>query len=179
MNRFFSDYWWIFLLRGIFLVILALLAFLMPGVTFTTLILFLGAYLLVDGIFTTVAAINARKMVSTWGWWLVSGLAGIFIGIITFFNPFATGIALLYLVAFWIIVAGVAEIAIAIRLRHEIKGEGWYIAAGVLTVIFGILIMANPAVGVITLTFLFGIYALIAGIVLISLGIRLRKRRTK
>ena len=178
MNRFFSEYWWIFLLRGIFGVILGLLALFMPGVTFTTLIIFLGAYLLVDGIFSIVAAINARKKLDSWGWYLASGILGILVGLLTFSNPFATALALLYLVAFWVIVAGIIEVVMAIRLRKEIKGEGWYIAGGVLTVIFGILILMNPIAGALTLTMIFGIYALIFGIMLIYLSVQLKKRRT-
>ena len=179
MNRFFSEYWWLFLLRGIFGVILGLLALFMPGVTFTTLIIFLGAYLLIDGIFSIVAAINARKTLDAWGWYLASGIFGVLVGIITFYNPFATALALLYLISFWLIVAGIIEIVIAIRLRKEIKGEGWYIVGGLLTVLFGILILVNPIAGALTLTMIFGIYALIFGIMLIYLGIKLKQRKSQ
>ncbi len=179
MNRFFSEYWWLFLLRGIFGVILGLLALFMPGVTFTTLIIFLGAYLLIDGIFSIISAINARKTLDAWGWYLASGILGILVGILTFYSPFATALALLYLIAFWVIVAGIIEIVIAVRLRKEIKGEGWYIAGGLLTVIFGVLILVNPIAGALTLTMIFGIYALIFGIMLIYLGIKLKQRRGK
>ncbi|NML21763.1 HdeD family acid-resistance protein [Pseudoflavitalea sp. G-6-1-2] len=178
MNRFFSEYWWIFLLRGIFGVILGLLALFMPGVTFTTLIIFLGAYLLIDGIFSIVAAINARKTMDNWGWYLASGLLGIIVGLLTFRNPFATALALLYLIAFWVLIAGIVEIVMAIRLRKEIKGEGWYIVGGLLTIIFGILILVNPIAGALTLTMIFGIYALIFGIMLIYLSLQLKKRKT-
>ncbi|QEC43936.1 HdeD family acid-resistance protein [Pseudobacter ginsenosidimutans] len=177
MNRFFSEYWWLFLLRGIFGVILGLMALFMPGVTFTTLIIFLGAYLLIDGIFSIVAAINARKTLDAWGWYLASGIFSLLVGIITFYNPFATALALLYLISFWVIVAGIIEIVIAIRLRKEIRGEGWYIVGGLLTVIFGILILVNPIAGALTLTMIFGIYALIFGIMLIYLGIKLKQRK--
>lgn len=178
MNRFFSEYWWIFLLRGIFGVILGLMALLMPGVTFTTLIIFLGAYLLIDGIFSIVAAINARKTMDSWGWYLASGLLGIIVGLLTFRNPFATALALLYLIAFWVLIAGIVEIVMAIRLRKEIRGEGWYIVGGLLTIIFGILILVNPIAGALTLTMIFGIYALVFGILLIYLSFQLKKRKT-
>ena len=178
MNRFFSEYWWIFLLRGIFGVILGLLALFMPGVTFTTLIIFLGAYLLVDGIFSIVAAINARKTIDSWGWYLASGILGIVVGLLTLSNPFATGLAVLYLIAFWVIVAGLIEMVMAIRLRKEIKGEGWYIVGGLLTITFGVLILVNPIAGALTLTMIFGIYALVFGVMLIYLSFQLKRRRT-
>lgn len=178
MNRFFSEFWWLFLLRGIFGVILGLLALFMPGVTFTTLIIFLGAYLLIDGIFSIIAAVKARKTLDAWGWYLASGILSLLVGILTFKNPFATGLALLYLIAFWVIVAGLIEIVMAIRLRKEIKGEGWYIVGGLLTIAFGVLILVNPIAGALTLTMIFGVYALILGIMLIYLAIKLKQRKT-
>lgn len=178
MNQFFSQYWWIFVMRGVFGVILGLMALFMPGVTFTTLIIFLGAYLLIDGIFSIIAAINARKHLDAWGWYLASGIFSVIVGIITFYSPFATALALLYFIAFWVIIAGLIEIIIAIRLRKEIKGEGWYILGGLITTVFGVLILINPIAGALTLTMIFGVYALIFGIMLIYLGIKLKQRRT-
>lgn len=177
MMNFFSRYWWVFLVRGLFAVLLGLMALLMPGITFTTIIIFLGAYLFIDGIFSVTAAIGARKTISNWGWFLASGIAGILIGLLTFYNPFATAAVLMYMIAFWALVAGVAEIAVAIRLRKEIQGEGWYIIGGLLTILFGISIFMNPVAGAITITIIFGAYALVWGITLISLGLRLRRKQ--
>lgn len=171
-----SHYWWIFLLRGITALLIGLLALFAPGVTFTSLVIFLGAFMFIDGILSIIAGISARKRVREWGWYIVSGLFGILIGVITFINPFATAVALVYMAALWAVVVGIVEIVIAFRLRKEITGEGWYIAGGILTIIFGILIMTNPGAGALTLTMVFGIYAVIAAVMLISLGIRLRRR---
>lgn len=178
MNRFFSEYWWIFLLRGIFGVLIGLLALFLPGITFTTFVIFLGAFLFVSGVFDVITAVNSRKTMDSWSWYLVSGILGIAIGLLTLYNAFATALAFLYLVSFWLIVAGVFEIVIAIRMRREIKGEGWYIVGGLLTVLFGIMIMVNPVAGAITLTIILGVYAIIFGILLIYLSVRLRKRRS-
>jgi uncharacterized membrane protein HdeD (DUF308 family) len=176
MNPFFTQYWWIFLLRGLFAIILGIIALLMPGVTFTTLVIFLGAYMLVDGIFSVITAISGRKTMEYWGWVLTIGILSILAGIVTFMNPFATGAALLYLVAFWAILAGILEIVVAIRLRKVITGEGWYILAGILGIVFGILIMMNPIAGAITITLIFGFYALVFGFILLSFSMRLRRR---
>lgn len=176
MNLLFTQYWWIFLLRGLFAVILGFFALLMPGITFTTLVIFLGAYMLADGIFSAIAAISNRKSIVYWGWMLATGILSILVGLITFMNPFATGAALLYLVACWAIVVGILEIVVAIRLRKVITGEGWYILAGILSIIFGILIFLNPIAGAITITLIFGVYALLFGFMLISLALRLKQR---
>lgn len=179
MNRLFSHYWWLFLLRGIFAIGLGLLLLFRPVAAFTGLIVFLGAYMFVDGIFSVIAAISSRKTTASWVWMLVSGLFGILIGILTFRNPFATATALLYLVAFWALIIGIAEIALAIRLRRQIRGEGWYIVAGVLTILFSLMVFFFPVAGALTLATIFGFYALLIGGMLIALSLRLRRRREK
>src|SRR4051812_47349738 len=101
MDSLFKKYWWVYLLRGIIAVIFGLLAIFMPIAAFTGLVIYLGAYMFIDGIFTVIAAISERKTYRNWIWLLASGLIRISIGILTFVNPFATGTALVYLVAFW------------------------------------------------------------------------------
>ncbi|MEX6689156.1 HdeD family acid-resistance protein [Danxiaibacter flavus] len=176
MNHLFSQYWWLFVLRGVFAIILGLIALFAPGAAFATLILFLGVFLFVDGIFSVVSAISSRRTNPDWGWLLFSGITGIVVGIIMFYHPFATAAALIYFIAFWTLVAGIAEIAIAIRLRKSITGEGWYIFGGILTILFGILLLRNPFVGILSIMIIFAIYAIMFGVMLISLGMRLRKR---
>jgi uncharacterized membrane protein HdeD (DUF308 family) len=177
MHNFFSTYWWVFLLRGVFALVLGILALVWPGVTFTTMVIFLGAYLLIDGLFAIVGAIGARKTNENWGLFLLTGLLGVLLGILTLMNPFATGVTLIYLVAIWALLAGLLEIILAIRLRKVITGEGWYILGGLLTVVFGILLIANPIAGAITLTWIFGFYTIVIGIMLLSLSVRLKNRK--
>lgn len=178
MNRLFGQYWWLFLLRGIFGVLLGLIAFFVPGATMAVLVIFLGAYMFIEGIFSIIAAISNRKTTKNWGMSLLFGLFGIVAGIVTFYNPFATAAALIYLVAFWALIIGIGEIVWAIRLRKQIKGEGWYIFTGIISILFGLSMFFNPVAGAFTLTFLFGIYAFIVGIMLISLAMRLKKRHS-
>lgn len=179
MNHSLSQYWWLFLLRGVVALLLGLLALLRPGVALAGLVLYLGAYMLIDGGFSIIAAVKERKYRKGWGWLLAAGLFSLAIGIITFYNPFATAAALTYLVAFWALIIGIAEIVIAIRLRKAIRGEGWFILAGILSIAFSLIFFFNPIAGALTLTVLFGIYALIIGVLLLSLAIRLRKRHKR
>lgn len=165
----------LYLFRGIVLVLLGVLALLMPGITFATLVFLFGTYMLVDGIFYIIRAIESRKTTSGWGWYLVMGIISVITGIIAFIDPFAAGTALVFLFGFWIMLAGITAITTAINLRKSIRGEGWYIAAGVITVIFSLLIVFNPLAGAITLALFFGFNALANGILLIVLGIRLKQ----
>jgi uncharacterized membrane protein HdeD (DUF308 family) len=177
MALFYRKYWWVYLLRGIFAVLFGILALLLPGPTFATIVIFFGAFMFVDGIFSIIGAFKSKDIVKGWGWLLFFGIIGLLVGIITLINPFAAMPAVIFLFAFWAFMTGILEIAAAIRLRKIIKGEGWYILAGILTVIFAFLIILYPVAGVIAISTFFGIYALVYGVLLIALSIRLKKHR--
>jgi uncharacterized membrane protein HdeD (DUF308 family) len=97
--------------------------------------------------------------------------------LITFFWPGVTALALLYVIAFWAIFTGVLEMVMAISLRREIENEWLMVLSGVLSVLFGLILAVLPGVGVLSLVWLVGIYALVFGIVLIVLGFRVRGHR--
>jgi len=169
-----AKYWWVLVLRGVSAIVFGVLAFLWPGVTIEVLILFFGVYMLVDGVFTVVAAVGGRAHTEHWVLLLCEGLLGIGVGIVTWIAPVVAGIALLMYVAAWALVTGVLEIVAAIRLRREIAGEFWLALSGVLSIGFGVLLVAFPLAGALTLVWVLGGYAVAFGIVLIVLGFRVR-----
>ncbi|MEW6269011.1 MAG: HdeD family acid-resistance protein [Thermodesulfobacteriota bacterium] len=169
-----ARYWWALVLRGVAGIVFGVLAFLWPGITLEVLILFFGAYMLVDGVFTVISAIGGRAHTPHWGWLLLEGLLGIAIGIFTFVAPVVTAFALLMYIAAWALVTGVIEIIAAIRLRREIEGELWLGLSGVLSIGFGILLVIFPLAGALSIVWLLGIYAIAFGIVLVILGFRVR-----
>jgi len=179
MDSLFTRYWWTYLVRGLIAVALGLLLILMPVAGFAAMVIYIGAYMFVDGVFSTIAAIRVRKTYRHWGWLLTFGLLGIAAGILIFLNPLAAGRALMYFLGAWALVIGIAEIVWAVRLRKEIEGEGWYILAGILSVGISLVIFFYPAVGAVALALIFGIYALAIGTILIFLSFRLRKRRSR
>jgi uncharacterized membrane protein HdeD (DUF308 family) len=107
----------------------------------------------------------------------VEGVAGIGIGIMTFVWPGVTTLVLLWLIAAWALVTGIVEIVAAIRLRKEIQGEWMLALSGALSVIFGILLAVWPASGALAVVFLIGAYAVVFGVVLVGLALRLRRMR--
>jgi uncharacterized membrane protein HdeD (DUF308 family) len=167
--------WWVLLLRGIAGIVFGILAFAWPGLTLITLVLFYGAYALVDGVLALIAAFSGgAKPAPTW-WLIVVGLAGIAAGILTFMWPGVTAIVLIFFIGGWAIAHGVFEIVGAIRLRKEIDNEWWLILAGALSVIFGLLVIAAPGVGALTFIWVIGAYSIIFGVMLVGLSLRLRK----
>ena len=89
-----------------------------------------------------------------------------------------TALALLYLIAAWAIVTGMAGIASAVRLRREMRNEWLYIISGVLSILFGAALVIFPGAGALAVVWLVGLYALLFGVVLIGLGLRLRGMRS-
>jgi uncharacterized membrane protein HdeD (DUF308 family) len=173
-----SRNWWALALRGLLAVLFGLAAFFLPGITLTALILLFGAYMLVDGIFAIIAAVRAEGRDARWWLLVAEGVLGVLAGIVAFIWPGLTALALLYFVAAWAIVTGAFEIVGAIRLRREIEGEWALILAGVLSVIFGVLLVVLPAeVGILSLVWLVGAYALVFGILLIILAFQVRNQR--
>jgi len=105
----------------------------------------------------------------------LSGVLGIVISVVTFFWPNITAMTLLYLVAFWSIATGVLQIISAIEFRRVIEGEGWMIAGGVVSILFGALLVASPGSGLVSLVWLVGVYAIMFGGS--SLGVAYRLHR--
>jgi uncharacterized membrane protein HdeD (DUF308 family) len=169
-----ARYWWALALRGLFAVMFGLLTFFIPSITLLALVLLFGVYALLDGIFDIVSAFRS----STHHWaFVVEGIVGIIVGILTLIWPGITAMVLLYLIAFWAIFTGVLEIVAGIRLRAAIANEVLLILMGILSLLFGLLIIIFPGAGALAIAFWIGAYALIFGIMLIALAFRLRRFR--
>jgi uncharacterized membrane protein HdeD (DUF308 family) len=169
-----AQNWWALALRGVAALIFGILALVMPGLTLEALIVLFAVYALVDGVFAIVAGIRAAERHERWGMLALEGVASIVAGLIALFMPLAAAVGLLYLLAAWAVVTGIFEIAAAIQLRREIRGEWLLVLDGVLTVALGIAFMVMPGLGLLAIAWWIGIYALIFGVVMIGLAFRLR-----
>ncbi|MFI6498821.1 HdeD family acid-resistance protein [Nonomuraea typhae] len=165
--------WWLILIRGICAIIFGILALVWPGITLYVLVIFFGAYAIVSGLFSLFAAFGHN--VQSRAWLIISGIIGILAGIVAFAWPGITALALLYVIAFWAIFTGVAEIVAGVALRKDIDNEWMLILGGILSVIFGILLIIWPATGMLTLTWLLGIFAIIYGIAMVVLSFNVKK----
>jgi len=165
---------WVVALRGVFAIVFGVLAIVWPGLTLLVLITLFGAYALVDGIFAVIAGIASYGRNERWWAVLLEGIAGIILGLLTFFYPGITALVLVYFIAAWALVTGIFEIAAAIRLRKEIEGEWMMVLSGILSIIFGAFLVAAPGAGALGLTWVIGAYGIVWGILLIILAFRLR-----
>jgi uncharacterized membrane protein HdeD (DUF308 family) len=172
-----AENWWLLLLRGIAAIVFGVLAFIWPGVTLALLVLLYGAFALVDGAFALAAAIMGKAGIGPRWWLAIVGLLGIGAGVLTFLWPGITALVLLVFIAAWSIMSGIFQIIGAIQLRKEIDNEWLLVVAGLISVVFGILLLAWPASGLLALVWLIGAYAVLYGAVLVGLALRLRNHR--
>jgi uncharacterized membrane protein HdeD (DUF308 family) len=164
--------WWLILLRGLAAIAFGIVCFVWPAISLLVLVFLWGAYAIIDGVGAMVSGARSN-------WWsmLLVGAVSVLAGLIAFFWPGITALAMLYLIAAWAVVRGVAEIASAIRLRHEIKNEWLLILGGAISILFGVLVALFPGAGVLSVLWIIGVFAIAFGIVAVALSLRLRSLR--
>ena len=162
--------WWVLLLNGICAIIFGLVAFTWPGITLLSLAILFGVYCIADGITMIFISITRGKRGESWGQMLFRGIVSLIAGGIALFWPAMTAIALLLVIAVWAIVRGVLEIFAAIRLRKIINNEWLLVLGGIISVLFGVFIMARPGSGALSLIWIIGAFAIAHGVLLIALS---------
>ena len=167
--------WWLLVLRGVFAILFGLLSFLWPGITLASLVLLFGAYALANGIFAIVMGIRAPSGSPGKAATVLLGLLSIAAAAVTVFYPGITALSLVLVIAAWAIVTGVLEIAAGIKLRHLLSGSWVLVLSGALSVVFGVLLIAMPGPGALSLVWLIGAYAFAFGVLLLVAAFRFRK----
>jgi uncharacterized membrane protein HdeD (DUF308 family) len=166
--------WWLVLLRGTLTVLFGIIALVSPGIALLTLVWVFGIYAIIDGIAAIALGIRTRGE-PHWGWTIVQGVVSVVAGLIALFWPGVTALALLFVIAFWAIMQGIGEIGGAFAARRVgSTAWGWTLVAGILNVVFGVLLLVWPGSGILTLVWLVGIFAVAGGIALVILAFRVR-----
>jgi uncharacterized membrane protein HdeD (DUF308 family) len=166
--------WWSLVIRGLVGILFGIITFAWPAITFAALVIVFGAYALLDGIFSLVGAVKAAQVHERWGALVFLGVTGIGAGVLTVLWPAITAFVLVCVIAAWAIVTGVFEIAAAVRLRRYIEREWLLALAGIASLVFGILIIIAPLAGALVIAIWVGAYALVSGVMLVTLGVKLR-----
>lgn len=160
------------------MILFGILAFVNPGVTISVLVLWFSIFLIADGIISLIGvAMNWKTEEDKW-LLLAEGVISVLFGFLVFRSPesFATFVG--FLIGFWAVFIGIARIAMAIQLRKEIKGEGWLILSGVLSILFGVLVFAQPGVGITTVLWMAAIFSVLIGMLLVFLSFKLKNAGT-
>jgi uncharacterized membrane protein HdeD (DUF308 family) len=167
-----AQNWGMFVLRGIFALALGVLAFAAPAPTLAALIFVFAVYAIADGILAIAFGIAAPSGPS---WLLViAGIVGIAIGVYTLVSPQVTAVALTLLIGTFAFVRGIAEVGTAIWLRNVSENTWLYVISGIVSIVFGAYLIVAPGDGAFAILFVIGFYALFAGVMYLTVGLRLR-----
>jgi uncharacterized membrane protein HdeD (DUF308 family) len=177
MSAVLARNWWAVAIRGVLAILFGLFAIFMTGATMLSLVLVFAAYMLVDGIFAIVAAIRAAGAGGRWGLLVLEGVADIAAGVIAIIWPGITLLVFVILIAAWAIVSGGLMWAAAYNLRTD-HGRWWLVIGGIVSVLYGALLVVAPLIGAVVLTWWIGAYALVFGVALLVLAFRLRSRQS-
>jgi uncharacterized membrane protein HdeD (DUF308 family) len=171
-----SRDWWIIALQGVAAIVFGVLALVWPGITLLALVFLFAAYALIDGVLSLISGFR-RGVGGRTDWWRVArGVVGIAAGVIAFAMPGMTAYVLLIVIAAWAIVSGAIELVAAYQLRDVIRRE-WLLALdGLVAVIFGIALIVFPSAGALAVVWLIGAFAIVSGVILLTLAFRMRQR---
>jgi uncharacterized membrane protein HdeD (DUF308 family) len=170
--------WWIPLVQGIAALVVGVSLLTRPAPTLVLLTIFLGAYWFVGGIFDTVGAVSRRDSDRHWLLALVSGLLSIFVGLLLLGRPILgfvlTSLTVVTFIAMGAILSGIFSVVWAVRVLREIKGEGWIILLGLLSILLGVMLLSSPFLSAVALIQVTALLAVVGGIAAIVNAFRLR-----
>ncbi len=166
MQQLIGNFRTMFLFRGIAAVLFGVLTLVWPKLSLTVLVLVFGVFAVISGITAVVAALRSTD-IPGWGLLLFEGILGILAGAIALVFPGITALAFLYLLAAWAIITGILEFIAPLSFPMSTGRAVLMALAGVLSVVFGILIAAQPAAGLLAVVWLIGVYAIVFGIMYI------------
>ena len=177
MNDLLAQNWWAIALRGIVAIVFGLVALFVPGAVMLSLALVFAAYLLVDGVFGIISAVRAARSDERWGWLLAEGILNIIMGVIAAVFPVAAVLGFVLVTAAWAFLSGGAMLVAAFEM-HISHGRWWMVLGGIVSLIWGVMLVIAPLIGAVVLTWWLGAYAIVFGVTLLVASFHLRSQRT-
>jgi uncharacterized membrane protein HdeD (DUF308 family) len=166
--------WWTFAIQGAAAVIFGVLTVIWPGTSLAVMIALFGAFAIVTGGMHIAASFDAARQRMHWGTLLALGILDVVVGLVAWFWPGLTAFGVLYLVVAWALVTGIQYIVASVEMR-DVTPHAWLMTlTGVLSVVLAILLATDPRSGILSLVWVVGIYAVIAGISELGFAFQLR-----
>ncbi len=176
--------WWEKVVIGIIGIIFGIIAFAWPDITLEVIIYMFGFFALVIGILSLISGIAGAELGNARWIFVLQGILGIIIGIMALAWPGITYLFFAYLIGFWAIMFGVFEIVGAFAAPEDVMvqqnmSKGLLIISGIISLLFGFLIVAFPGSGILAILWIIAAYAIIFGIVNVVMGFQDRKVPSK
>ncbi len=172
LGRLGRELWWYSLARGIIAVVFGILILLWPLSAIVVGVVWLGVFWILDGALAIVDGVRRRGTRGA-GWEIAFGVIGVLAGLFLAIQPLQAASTLVLIAGIWAILGGVT-IGLGALQARGLPGWGWGVAVGVVTLVFGILIVASPGVALATFVLFVGWYAIILGVSLVVLALRIR-----
>ncbi|MGV8961426.1 MAG: HdeD family acid-resistance protein [Stenotrophomonas sp.] len=169
---------WTLVVFGALAVIFGLATLVWPAVSVLALVLTFGVLSLADGVVSLISVF--RKTIALPNWMLaVYALVSIGFGVLAISQPAQMAQAMLWLLALWLVIAGIARIVFAVQLRKLVQGEWMLALSGLLAVALGVLFFARPGIGLVTIAIWVAFGALFYGLLQIWVGSRLLRHKVQ
>lgn len=168
--------WWLSLIIGILFVGLGILLMFTPLQSYIALSIVFSVTMFISGVFEISFAVSNRKNLSSWGWYLASGIIDLLIGLYLMYYPAMSMAVLPFLVAFWLMFRGFAGIGYAIDLqRYGTRDWGWYLVFGILAILCAVAVLWQPVVGALSVVYIVAFAFLFIGMFRIMLSFELKR----
>jgi len=169
------EHWVLFLVEGIVLVVLGLLAIVIPALATLAVTILVGWLFLISGVLGLVTTFWAKGAPGFW-WSLVSAIIAIIAGVILLASPVSGSVSLTLVLIVFFIIEGVASIMYGIEHRRETTGRaGWMIVSGVIDLILAAIIFSGlPGSAAWAIGLLVGINMVFGGTSLIAMALAAR-----
>ena len=173
------EHWKLFLVEGIILVILGILAIIIPPLATIGITIFIGWLFLISGIAGLITTYGARQAPGFW-WSLLSAILGIAAGIVLLAWPVSGAVSLTLLLIVFFVIEGVLSIMYALEHKRELTGQwGWMLFSGIIDLILAAIIFAGlPGTAAWALGLLVGINMLFGGSSMIAIALHGRSTAT-
>lgn len=167
--------WYWTVIRGVLAVVFGVVALVAPISTAVSLAVVVAVFAIVDGLFEVVDGIRHRSTGGA-GLRILQGVLTLAFGVVLVVWPSITALAIVWTVGIWAVVVGVIQLVVALSLRKVVRsGWGWGVVSGLVSVIFGVIVVARPSAGLVSIIWVLGVYALMLGVLLIGFGLQVRR----
>ncbi|MFC8923771.1 HdeD family acid-resistance protein [Cellulosimicrobium sp. NPDC057127] len=167
--------WYWLVVRGVLAVLLGVVALAWPTITAAAFVWVVGVFAVVDGVVEIVEGVRRRGTGSGATALVTMGVVSVAVGVVLLVWPGKTAVVLTWIIGFWALLYGVVQVLASVALRRATgSGWAWGVVAGVLGVVFGLLVLLNVDEGLVSIVWLLGLFAVVWGVLLVVLGLQVR-----
>jgi uncharacterized membrane protein HdeD (DUF308 family) len=166
---------WMLITRGIVALVFGVLALMWPQLTLLWLVALFAIFAIITGVTSIVGAVQVRRMDSRWWVPLLLGIVSVIAGVYALVWPGLTALLLIIVMGVNALITGVLDVAMAVRLRDAARGRGMLVLSGVVAILFGAIVIWAPGAGALALVWMVSFYAIVTGVLLLGMGLRLRR----